>query len=165
MPFVQVCRGHSFIPIAGRDDPGVGPAIGAVRDPGAAAVIVGGKEGAPRVRNLRNIGLSLWYTDHIWWCSCSIVTTDRCSTSPTRTTPTTWPRYRYDRPPHFKSRYHFWSSKQPSWRSDVHVLFFAIQRNSSREYNLQCYNTLIPREGREAVGQGRNLKPHCAICK
>ena len=38
--------------LAGGDDPGVRPAIGAVRDAGAAALLVGRKEGAPRVRNI-----------------------------------------------------------------------------------------------------------------
>ena len=47
---------------AGRDDPGVRPAIGAVGDAGAAALLVGRQEGAPRVRILSKyqiLGLSL----------------------------------------------------------------------------------------------------------
>ena len=36
--------------LAGGDDPGVRPAIGAVGDAGAAALLVGRQEGAPRVR-------------------------------------------------------------------------------------------------------------------
>ena len=45
------------------------------------------------------------------------------------------------------------------------MYFSLLSKETPLENKIYNVTTLIPREGKEAVGQGRNLKPHCAICK